>query len=83
MTKDIYSTLLDAAGLLLVGMVVVFVFLTILIGAIHLIEWLSNKVPNAEENVIAPQAAGAQQEAISPQVVAAISSAVHQYRNKK
>lgn len=83
MTDDIYSVLLDAAGLLLVGMVVVFVFLTILIGAIHLIEWLCNKLPDTEELQINPQVSGAQSDAISPQVVAAISSAVHQYRNKK
>lgn len=86
MTDDISTILVDSAMLLLVGMSVVFVFLTLLIGAIHLIQWLCNKFPAAEEPYV-PQPSGAvataKKDDINPQLVAAISSAVHQYRNKK
>ena len=48
MTNDISTLLLDAAILLIVGMSVVFVFLTILIFAIHAIEWISNQLPSEQ-----------------------------------
>lgn len=86
MTDDISTILVDSAMLLLVGMSVVFVFLTLLIGAIHLIEWLCKKFPAAEEPYLSQPsgtAATVKKDEINPQVVAAISSAVHQYRNKK
>lgn len=85
MNNDISTILTDSAVLLLVGMSVVFVFLTILIGAIHLIEWICNKFPDTElaQGASAVSATATQNNEVSPQVVAAISSAIHQYRNKK
>ena len=89
MTNDISALLLDSAILLVVGMSVVFVFLTILIFAIHAIEWFANKLPS-EESVTnksvtpsfqsAPTAAPAGSN-VDPKVVAAITAAVHQHRS--
>ncbi|GLO61850.1 putative oxaloacetate decarboxylase gamma chain [Vibrio sp. MACH09] len=78
---DIGSLLEQAATLMFTGMAVVFVFLTILI---YIVRLMSTLVP--EE---APLAAAIPKQisntqtssAVSPQVVAAISAAVHQYRN--
>lgn len=85
MTNEISTILWDSAMLLMVGMSVVFVFLTMLIGAIHLIEWICNKFPGEEspQSTSPLPAANAASEGVSPQVVAAISSAIHQYRHKK
>lgn len=93
MTNDISTLLLDAAILLVVGMSVVFVFLTILIFAIHAIEWISNKLPSGQPDartfsvnqVVTPSqlAPVTSTENVSPQVVAAITAAVHQHRNQR
>ena len=93
MTNNISTILLDAAILLVVGMSVVFVFLTILIFAIHAIEWISNKLPSEQSATpvySANQAVSASQstavtptDGVSPQVVAAITAAVHQHRNQR
>ena len=82
---NISSLLLEAGTLMLVGMVVVFVFLTMLIGAIHLLTKFAQAFPDKVAPVakpIAPQTTNSNQP--SPQVVAAISAAVKQYkaRNK-
>lgn len=82
---NISSLLLEAGTLMLVGMVVVFVFLTMLIGAIHLLTKFAQAFPDkvaAAPKPIAPQTTNSNQP--SPQVVAAISAAVKQYkaRNK-
>jgi oxaloacetate decarboxylase gamma subunit len=82
---NISSLLLEAGTLMLVGMVVVFVFLTMLIGAIHLLtkfaEAYPDKVTPAPKPVTTPTTHANQ---TSPQVIAAISAAVKQYkaRNK-
>ena len=93
MTNDISTLLLDAAILLIVGMSVVFVFLTILIFAIHAIEWISNQLPSEQPTTATfstNQAVSASQstsvnatENVSPQVMAAITAAVHQHRNQR
>jgi len=82
---NISSLLLEAGTLMLVGMVVVFVFLTMLIGAIHLLTKFAQAFPDKVTQApapIAPQTTNSNQ--TSPQVVAAISAAVKQYkaRNK-
>ena len=79
---DIGSLLGEAAILMLTGMAVVFIFLTILI---YIVKLMSNLVP--EETPLPVVAMSKQHSkiqqtssAVSPQVVAAISAAVHQYR---
>lgn len=85
MSDELSVLLLDSAILLLVGMSVVFIFLTILIFAIHAIEWISNKLPQPEEAPIAaaPVVVAKTQEQPDAKVVAAITAAVHQYRQKQ
>ncbi|ASW80098.1 oxaloacetate decarboxylase subunit gamma [Vibrio anguillarum] len=75
------SLLVDAATLMITGMAVVFIFLTILV---YLVRLMSTLVP---EEVPQPIAAPIQHRkvqpnpsAVSPQIVAAISAAVHQHR---
>lgn len=74
------SQLFDAATLMITGMSVVFIFLTILV---YLVRLMSKLVPEeVPEPISAPKQNKKVQSssAVSPQVVAAISAAVHQYR---
>lgn len=87
MQADVASALVEAANLLLVGMIVVFSFLTMLIGAIKLISWINQLFP---EEVIEPVShqsftpkSAQNSQHVSPKVVAAISAAVRQYRRTK
>lgn len=85
MQPEIADALVEAANLLLVGMVVVFLFLSMLIGAITLIAKISVFFPDqtalSEENQsrITANAASVSQ-SMSPKVVAAISAAISQHR---
>lgn len=91
MTNDINTILVDSAVLLLVGMSVVFIFLSILIFAIHAIEWITKRFPDEEDTqphqfaapVVAPQVVPPGDAQVDTKVVAAISAAVHQYRNSQ
>ncbi|MGF1752748.1 oxaloacetate decarboxylase subunit gamma [Vibrio makurazakiensis] len=78
---NIGSLLGDAATLMLTGMSVVFIFLTILV---YLVRLMSKLVPEeVPEPIAAPKTNKKLQSnpsAVSPQVVAAISAAVRQYR---
>ncbi|BDU38601.1 oxaloacetate decarboxylase subunit gamma [Vibrio nigripulchritudo] len=78
---NIGSLLGDAAVLMLTGMAVVFIFLTILVFLVRL---MSKLVPEeAPQPNIAPVQAKKIQSCTSgvqPQVVAAISAAIHQHR---
>lgn len=79
---NIGSLLEQAATLMFTGMAVVFAFLTILI---YLVRLMSSVVPQeVPQPVSTPiQSSKVQQSSstVSPKVVAAISAAVHQYRN--
>lgn len=70
--------LVDAASLMLIGMLFVFLFLSLLVGMIRLLQMFAPPVPEAipQPN---KQVAGDQ---VSPQVIAAIGSAVHKYRQR-
>ncbi|EAP92003.1 oxaloacetate decarboxylase subunit gamma [Vibrio splendidus] len=78
---NIGSLLGDAATLMITGMSVVFIFLTILV---YLVRLMSKLVPEeVPEPIAAPKKIKKSQSnpsAVSPQVVAAISAAVYQYR---
>ncbi|MGY0590397.1 MAG: OadG family protein [Paraglaciecola chathamensis] len=86
MQPDVMSLLLEAGMLLLVGMSVVFLFLTLLIGAVNFIAWVCAKFPEEELTPAvqpsrrAPPAAN--QSGITVPVVAAITAAVDQYRRQ-
>lgn len=81
MTPELYSQLQDAGLLLVVGMVVIFTFLGLLIGAVSLISLFCRKFPGA-----APAGTEARfpvaRKGPSPTLVAAITTAVHQYRKQ-
>ncbi len=88
MQANISDLLLEAAILLSVGMTVVFIFLTLLIGAINVIAFISSKFPEPEVlstpayrggNATNKTAANG----VSPNVVAAIGAAIHQHRKSK
>jgi len=78
---NIGSLLGDAATLMITGMSVVFIFLTILV---YLVRLMSKLVPEEVPEPIAVPKKNLKKQsnpsAVSPQVVAAISAAVNQYR---
>ncbi|ENM5826208.1 TPA: oxaloacetate decarboxylase subunit gamma [Vibrio cholerae] len=75
------SLLMDAATLMVTGMAVVFLFLTVLV---YLVQLMSRLIPQeAPEAAVTPKKSQKVQpitDSVNPQVVAAISAAVHQYR---
>ncbi|QFU23833.1 OadG family protein [Shewanella eurypsychrophilus] len=79
--NSISEQLIQAVGIMFLGMGLVFVFLTILILCIKLVAMRfapqpqQQKLPNSiQENF--------QQHGIDPKIVAVITSAIHQYRVK-
>lgn len=84
MQNSVFTLLNESLWLLGIGMVVVFLFLSMLIGAIKLIQILCYVEP---EEAPAPSAnqpsTGIAAEGIAPHVVAAITAAVHQHRQSK
>ena len=85
MQPEVASALVEAANLLAVGMVVVFLFLSMLIGAITLIAWINKLIPDESINTIAKQpkltnSTLPNNKGVSPKIVAAISSAIVQHR---
>jgi oxaloacetate decarboxylase gamma subunit len=85
MQPEVANALAEAANLLLVGMVVVFLFLSMLIGAITLIAWVSKLIPDESLNTIKNQpkfnnSTLHNNQDVSPRVVSAISAAIFQHR---
>ncbi|MCV2883163.1 OadG family transporter subunit [Aestuariibacter sp. AA17] len=87
MDSSVHQLLVEAGTLLLVGMSFVFVFLTILIAAVHGITLFCKRFPepatphpSSAVPVVSQQNDAGQP---SPQVVAAITAAIHQYRQTK
>ncbi|MGP8308366.1 oxaloacetate decarboxylase subunit gamma [Vibrio sp. YIC-376] len=78
---NIGSLLVDAAALMVTGMAVVFIFLTMLV---YLVRLMSKLVPKEVlEPITSPKTNNNIQStssAVSPQVVAAISAAIHKHR---
>ncbi|MER2490421.1 oxaloacetate decarboxylase subunit gamma [Catenovulum sediminis] len=82
MENNLSSLLIEAANLLLVGMVVVFMFLGILIFLIKLMSKLVGSDAPAPASVNIPNRPTSRKSNSTQdkKVVAAISAAVHQYR---
>ena len=79
---DLGSLLWEAATIMVTGMVVVFLFLSVLI---YLVQLLSKLAPNDEATESKPQpvsAVNSNHNGVQPDVVAAITAAVHQYRQR-
>jgi oxaloacetate decarboxylase gamma subunit len=76
----------EAAMLLGVGMTVVFAFLSLLIGAIKVISWLVKITTKPELATLTQQPKAFQHNhkntTVNPDIVAAISAAVHVHQNK-
>ncbi|WP_260681674.1 OadG family protein [Aliiglaciecola sp. M165] len=85
MQAPISELLTEAATLMVVGMIVVFVFLTLLIGAVNLIAFINSKFPEEVTPSVsgvnrAKQTASGGSESTP---IAAISAAIHKYRSKR
>ncbi len=74
--SDIAPLLYEALTLMLTGMGFVFIFLIVLIGAVHLLAKFAS-----EPAVPAAASGDAKSDQIPDSVLAAISAAVHRYRN--
>ena len=90
MQSSISDLLIEAATLMVVGMTVVFVFLAILIGAIHFIAFINRKLPaeaivthKITRNSASAVKAGNTTNSEAGAVKAAITAAVHQYRKSR
>lgn len=87
MKADIVSDLIEAANLLMVGMGVVFIFLSILIGAVTLMSWLNRRFPEATPTSAASRSSSTKTitrtQGVSPNLVAAISAAISQHRRNQ
>lgn len=81
MADNVSGLLLDAAYLMGVGMLVVFLFLSGLIGATNFIAWIVSKYPDSNEALV-PKAPLHANNGLSKGVIAAITAAIHQHRNK-
>ncbi|WP_371192754.1 OadG family protein [Glaciecola sp. SC05] len=76
--------LIEAAVLLGVGMSVVFAFLSMLIGGIKLIAWYAAKYPSpTQTNIIHNKNNVLPTTTVKPDIVAAISAAVHIHQQKQ
>ncbi|MDT3273156.1 OadG family transporter subunit [Shewanella sp. SP2S2-4] len=85
--EDVTQSLLDAVGIMFLGMGLVYLFLSILILGIHLVaRWCAVDADSARyvKNHAKSQQRVAQSDAkpLDPNVVAAISLAVKQYRSQ-
>ena len=78
---DIGSLLESAATLMITGMVAVFLFLTILV---FLVSIMAKVVPREEPEAVSNLSSKnvINSKAINPKVIAAIASAIHQYRKR-
>ncbi len=82
---DVSALLVEAASLLVVGMLVVFTFLGLMVVCVQLMSNLVGKdpvPPVSSGNVSRQPGTPAKADGVPPQVVAAISGAVHQYRRQ-
>jgi oxaloacetate decarboxylase gamma subunit len=85
MQPEVVNALAEAANLLLVGMVVVFLFLSMLIGAITLIAKINTLIPDESLNTTENQSKFTNStlpnnQGVSPKIVAAISAAIFEHR---
>ncbi|WP_199611011.1 OadG family transporter subunit [Flocculibacter collagenilyticus] len=77
----------EAANIMLMGMVVVFIFLGMLVFAIKLLHRLSlslsSSVVSTPLTPLTPTIKSNETSVVTPEIVSAITAAVHQYRQDK
>ncbi|WP_394200289.1 OadG family protein [Shewanella waksmanii] len=79
----ITQQIVDAFGIMLLGMGLVFLFLSMLIIAVKVVAWKFAPTPSSHESSEPEQApANNLNNNIDPKIVAAITAAIHQYRAK-
>ena len=88
MQTELADMLVEAATLMLVGMSMVFIFLSLMIGAVNLVAWICAKSPESQDQSINKQYSrnapgSSSNQNIPPSTVAAISAAIHQHRNAR
>ena len=88
MQTELADMLVEAATLMLVGMLMVFIFLSLMIGAVNLVAWICAKFPESQGHAINNQtsrnaSSSSSKQNISPSTTAAISAAIHQHRNAR
>ncbi|WP_144210310.1 OadG family protein [Shewanella donghaensis] len=76
---SISEQLLDALGVMIMGMSLVFIFLSMLIIGINIVARLCK---SESQPVVANVPSSAPASTLDPKLVAAITSAIHQYRAK-
>ena len=77
------SALLAEAGLLMfAGMVVVFLFLSLLILAIKILAKFAEAFPDKVSTAARPISPSQNSNQVSPQVVAAVGAAIKQYKSR-
>ena len=79
-SNDVNNQLIEAAVLMGVGMTSVFLFLCLLIVAMHLLAALVTRFPGPQPKPIRPKTEPVSASAVPDTVLAAVTAAVHQYR---
>lgn len=74
--------LMNGVELMVLGMGIVFLFLAMLVVAVNIMSTLVERFLPAALPLSSPVATVSKSSATDPTIVAAISSAVHQYRSK-
>ncbi len=74
--------IMEALMIMVLGMGLVFIFLTILIGVVNLVAWKCAPKPNLAPLAEASEAQASRFPGVDPKMVAVITAAVHQYRAK-
>ncbi|MGF1693828.1 oxaloacetate decarboxylase subunit gamma [Photobacterium kagoshimensis] len=80
---DLGSVLVEAATIMITGMVVVFAFLSILIFLVQLLAKIAPADPEVVNTPTPAQAAEKSSDTVQPEIIAAISAAVNQYRQRR
>lgn len=86
MHTELADMLTEAATLMLIGMSIVFIFLSFLIGAVNFTAWICAKSPEGQDQTVTRQSSqkspvSSSTRNIPPSTVAVISAAIHQHRN--
>ena len=83
MKGELTQQLLDAVGIMLLGMGLVYLFLSVLILGVHLVaKWCREEPKAAEPLKVNNASSTGSANTLDPKLVAAISLAVQQYRSQ-